>query len=280
VRWLRGIKKTWTNLASNQIWDITQGDPQAKPFVPQAATVNQASPAPLDKAGLVQFWSKQHSAMDAMKRERNPAKAVQLFREALAMNPQHEDSHYYLANCLATLGDVPSAIAELDALARINPQNHRAFQRKGELLAASASSRGQLELARQALNAALKLNSEETGTLVLLGQVSLAEGRFGEAEQDFAHACLANPHAANAWFLRGYIAWKRHDLQQASAMLNAARNARGRDWKPAGSVLEGDVQHRMYSESGFLDIFEKQRDGSSDFTHTYSQLDVYLRSLR
>jgi tetratricopeptide (TPR) repeat protein len=280
VRWLRGIKETWTNLAANRIWDITQGDPQAKPFVPQAATVNQTAPAPLDKAGLVQFWSKQHSAMDAMKRGRNPAKAVQLFREALAMNPQHEDSHYYLANCLATLGDIPSAIAELDALARINPQNHRAFQRKGELLAASASSRGQLELARQALNAALKLNSEETGTLVLLGQVSLAEGRFGEAEQDFAHACLANPHAANAWFLRGYIAWKRHDLQQASAMLNAARNARGRDWKPAGSVLEGDVQHRMYSESGFLDIFEKQWDGSSDLTHTYSQLDVYLRSLR
>jgi hypothetical protein len=73
-------------------------------------------------------------------------------------------------------------------------------------------------------------------------------------------AVTALPHS---WFLRGYIAWKRHDLQQASAMLNATRNARGRDWKPAGSVLEGDVQHRMYSESGFLGIFEKQWDGSA-----------------
>ena len=282
VRWLRGAKETWTNLAANQIWDITQGNPQAKPFVlqtasvSQAANLTQAAPPPLDKAGLVQFWTKQHAAMDAMKRERNLAKAVQLFREALAMNPQHEDSHYYLANCLATLGDIPSAIAELNVLARINPQNHRAFQRKGELLAASASSRSQLEPARQALNAALKLNSEETGTLVLLGQVSLAEGSFGEAEQDFAHACLANPHAANAWFLRGYIAWKKRDLQQASAMLTAARNARGRDWKPAGSVLEGDVQRRMYSESGFLNIFEQQWDGSADPMRAYEQLDAYL----
>ena len=286
VRWLRGAKEIWTNLAANQIWDITQGDPQAKPFVPQAASVSQAAnvkqaaPAPLDKAGLVQFWAKQHAAMDAMKRERNFAKAVQLFREALAMNPQHEDSHYYLANCLATLGDIPSAIVELDALARINPQNHRAFQRKGELLAASASSRSQLEPARQALNAALNLNSEETGTLVLLGQVSLAEGSFGKAEQDFAHACLANPHAANAWFLRGYMAWKKRDLRQASAMLASALEARGHDWKPTGSVLEGDVQHRMYSESGFLNVFEQQWDGSPELASAYGQLDSYLRHIR
>jgi len=78
--------------------------------------------------------------MDAMKREQNFAKSVSLFREALALNPSHEDSHYYLANCLAALGDVPAAIAELDSLAQINPQNHRAFQRKGELLAAWASA--------------------------------------------------------------------------------------------------------------------------------------------
>jgi hypothetical protein len=130
------------------------------------------------------------------------------------------------------------------------------------------------------LNAALNLNSEETGTLVLRGQVSLAAGSFTEAEQDFAHACLANPHATNAWFLRGYIAWKKHDLRQASAMLASARHARGRDWKPSGSVLEGDVQRRMYSESGFLNIFEQQWDGSIDPAAGYAQLDSYLHRLR
>jgi tetratricopeptide (TPR) repeat protein len=281
VRWLRGRAETWTNLPVNQIWEITQGEREAKPFTPHAAGVNQASaPVKLDRAGLVQFWEKQHAAMDAMKRERNLGKAAQLFREALAINPDHEDSHYYLANCLAALNDIPSAIAELDALARINPQNHRAFQRKGELLAASASSRSQLELARQSLEAALRLNSEETGTLVLLGQVALALGDLAAAEQHFAHACQANPRAANVWFLRSYIAWKERDFERASGMLATARNARGRDWKPAGSALEGDVQHRMYSESGFLNVFEQQWDGSSDLTRSYAQLDAYLRRLR
>jgi tetratricopeptide (TPR) repeat protein len=281
VRWLRGRAETWTDLAANTIWEITQGEREAKPFSPGVANLNHAVAAvQLDKAGLVRFWEKQHAAMDAMKRERNFTKATLLFREALAINPDHEDSHYYLANCLAASGDIPAALAELDALIRINPQNHRAFQRKGELLASSASSRSQLELARQALNGALGLNSEETGALVLLGQVALALGDFATAEQHFIHVCQANPKAANVWFLRGYIAWKRQDFRRASEMLTAARNARGRDWKPAGAALEGDVQHRMYNESGFLNVFETQWDGSPEPAHSYDQLDLYLRRFR
>jgi len=289
VRWLRGTKETWMNVGANQIYDITQGDPEAKIWTPLGATTNRNTAAAqtdlagtsaratqLDQAARALFWAKQHAAMNAMKREHDCNKAVPLFREALALNSQHEDSHYYLANCLATLGDVPSAVFELDTLARINPQNHRAFQRKGELLAVSANSRNQLEAARQALDAALRLNSEETGTLILLGQVSLAEGKSGEAEQDFSQACLANPHAANAWFLRGYIAWKKHNSHQASAMLTTARDARGRGWRPNGSTLEGDVQHLMYQESGFLNIFEQSWDGSTDPKRAYWKLDGYL----
>lgn len=281
VRWLRGGAETWTNLAANHIWEITQGEREAKLFDPNPASVSPAgTPVQLDKAALVQFWDKQHAAMDAMKRERNLAKAAALFRQALAINPDHEDSHYYLANCLASSGDIPGALAELDQLIRINPQNHRAFQRKGELLASSASSRSQLELARQALNGAFGLNSEETGALVLLGQVALAQGDFALAEQHFAHACQANPRAANVWFLRGYIAWKRQEFDQASTMLASARTARGRDWKPAGAVLEGDVHQRMYSESGFLNVFEHQWDGTPELARAYSQLDKFLRSFQ
>lgn len=139
------------------------------------------------------------------------------------------------------------AVAELDALVRVNAQSHRAFQRKGELLAASASSRAQLEAARHSLEAALRLNSEETGTLLLLGEVALGAGDLAAAEQHFTHVCQANSRAANAWFFLGYIAWKRNDPRQTAAMLSAARTALGPDWKPAGSALEGDVRRRMYS---------------------------------
>ena len=280
VRWLRGQIETWTNLGANQIWDLTQGESEAQPFVARENAVEVSPPVSLDKAGLVRFWDKQHAAMDAMKRERDFSKAASLFREALALNPQHEDSHYYLANCLVALGDIPAAIAELDALAHVNPQNHRAFQRKGELMAASASSRSQLDQARRVLSTAIHLNSEETGTLVLRGEVSLAMNDFGPAEQDFTHACQMNPRAVDGWYFRGFIAWKRGDYREASEKLIAARQARGPDWKPAGSVLEGDVQRRMYSESGFLNAFERQWDGAPDPARAYSALDAYLHRLR
>jgi hypothetical protein len=60
-------------------------------------------------------------------------------------------------------------------------------------------------------------------------------------------------------------------------MLTSASKARGPDWKPSGSALEGDVQHRMYRESGFLNVFEQQWDGSPELASAYGQLDGYLR---
>jgi len=281
IRWLRGAPETWTNVAADQIWDITQGEPLAKPFAQLATGTGQSVPqtAQLGKAATEQFWAKQHAAMDAMKRDRNFAAAAQLFREALAINPNHEDSHYYLANCLVELADIPSAIRELDALIRTNPQNHRAYQRKGELLAASANTRSELTAAHRTLDSALRLNSEETGTLVLRGEVELAQGHFPEADRDFGHVIQANPRAANAWYFRGYIAWKRGDGRQSGVLLTQARNALGPDWKPVGSVLEGDVRRRMYSESGFLGVFAQQWNGNIKPSLAYAKLEAYLDRL-
>jgi len=271
VRWLKGRAETWTDLPANRIWEITEGERVARPFVPNL----QPGPEQIAK-----FWEKQRAAMDAMKREQNPAKAAGLFREALAIDPRHEDSLYYLANCLTAQGDAAGAIAELDMLTQVNPQSHRAFQRKGELLASSASSRSQLATARAPLEVALRLNSEETGTLVLLGEVELALGDPGAAEQRLTHACQANARATNAWFLRGYIAWQRRDGREAAAMLSAARKALGPDWKPRGAVLEGDVKRRMYNEAGFLNVFADGWDGSTAPDRAYAPLDGYLHRFR
>jgi enediyne biosynthesis protein E4 len=282
VHWQRGASETWSHVAVNQTWDVTQGQRDLKPLTPglQSSALAEAALFEDAKSATVLFWAKQHAAMDAMKRERDFAKAAALFREALALNPNHEDSHYYLANCLADLGNIPSAIAELDALSRINPQNHRAFQRKGELLAASATSRSQLALSRQALSSALRLNSEETGTLILLGEVDLARGDLESAQTTFTHVCQANPRAANAWYFRGYLAWKKGDTRTSTEMLQSAHKALGPDWKPVGSVLEGDVRQRMFSEAGFLSLFAQQWDGTSSPAAAYARLDAYLRNIQ
>jgi tetratricopeptide (TPR) repeat protein len=269
VRWSGGRAETWSDLAANRIWDITEGVRDAQPVGSRPG-----------RSELARFWEKQRTAMDAMKRDRDLLRAAMLFREALAINPGHEDSHYYLANSLAAQGDVPGAIGELDALIGVNPQSHRAFQRKGELLAISARSRSQLEAARSPLESALRLNSEETGTLELIGEVALGLGDMAASEQHLAHACQANSRAFSAWFLRGYIAWKRHDRHGAVSMLTTARRTRGADWKPAGSALEGDVKSSMRSESGFLSRFAEQWDGNPIPESAYVQLDQRVRQFR
>ena len=62
--------------------------------------------------------------------------------------------------------------------------------------------------------------------------------------------------------------------------LKAARNARGKDWKPSGSVAEGDVKHHMYNESGFLAAFEQAWDGLPKPAAAFHALDGYLSTLR
>lgn len=281
VRWARGAAESWFNLPADRIWDVTQGDAEAKPLTPPSSASSQPSveAVPPGKAATEQFWAREHAAMNALKREQDYAKAAQLFRQALAIRPNHEDAHYYLADCLAETGDIAGAIAQLDDLIRINPQSHRAYERKGELLAASAKTRRDLVAARQMLNAAIRLNPEETGTLVLLGEVALAQGELGDADRDFEHVLQANPHAANAWYFEGYIAWKKGDSERASALLNRALRAVGPDWKPAGSAQEGNVRRSMYSESGFLGAFAQQWNGNTRLPAAYARLDSYLRRL-
>ena len=65
----------------------------------------------------------------------------------------------------------------------------------------------------------------------------------------------------------------------AEEMLRAVRSARGPDWKPSGSVAEGDVRQKMFDESGFLNVFEQQWNGSTDGRVSYAALDHYLRRL-
>lgn len=271
VHWLGGPLESWTNLDANRIWEITEGERVAEPFRP-------ATPAPLHptQRDTVRFWELQRAAMDAMKRNRDMARAAQLFREALRMDPLHEDSRYYLANCLVAQGDIPAALAELRELARNNPQSHRAFQREGELLATTARSKADLAAAQSALETALRINAEETGTLLLLGEVHLARGDMPAAQQLFAHACRTNPRAAAAFFLRGYIAWKNRDSRTTAVMLDAAAKARGPDWKPAGSVAEGEVKHSMVVLPGFLSSFEERWSGQRDARAAFAKLEAFL----
>ncbi|MCW5979667.1 MAG: VCBS repeat-containing protein [Bryobacteraceae bacterium] len=279
VHWASGYRQTFSNLAANTVWELTEGAPAPR----RIALSSPTEKAPgldhhAERGSVVRFWAKQRAAMDAMKRDGDIPRAIRLFREALTLNPGHEDSRYYLANCLAAQGDVESALAELTLLQRQNPQSHRAFQRWGVLAATTSRSIAQLAPAEQALNRAVALNPEETGSLFILGEIALIRGDTRAAEQRLQWVCRTNPRAVGGFFLLGYLSWKGGDVQAARRYLTEAHRARGEEWRPEGSAEEGDVRVLMHSTSTCLSALWDRWDGSLDPDTVFRQVEKYLRA--
>jgi enediyne biosynthesis protein E4 len=275
VRWRGARVATYTNLSAGKRWVITEGDPVAHEET--VRTTASAPDAASERDRTVAFWDHHHAAMQALKVEHDLPKATRLFREALALNPTHEDAHYYLGDALRMQGDVNGALAEYETLTRLNPQSHRGYARWGTLRAMSASSPAELAAAEAALDKAHRLNPEETGALLALGEVALMRGNRSAATDRLAAACRTNPRASGGFFLLGYISWKQRDVAGAAALLNKARQALGPEWKPTGSTAEGDVAKKQYAESTPLARFSETWNGAADPRTAFAALDAYLR---
>jgi Flp pilus assembly protein TadD len=297
VRWLGGQTNYFTNLEAGVTWELTEGDAEPKrlpahgtsheslaPQQPSSTTPGSSAASPQsvtpsdDRARIVEFWKAEHAAMDAMKVEKNISKAIRLFKVALGLNPQHEDSHYYLGNCLAQQGDWAGALHELSELTRINPQSHRGHSQWGTFRALSAGSDADLAEAEKSMRRAHELNPEETGALLVLGQVELLRGKSTEADDSFAKVCQTNPKAVGAFFLRAYLASKHGDFDSAQDLLKKTRQALGPDWRPKGATSEGDVQQKWHLEKTPLSRFWEDWNGSCDATTAFVGLDQYLRA--
>lgn len=270
VRWLGGESESFGDLAGNTVWELTEGTGESRRVV--------AGQQLSDRERVVEFWNKQRAGMDAVKIEGDLQKAVELFRQALALDPQHEDSRYYLANCLAALGEFEAAMAELDIMRRSSPGSHRAHKQWGVLRAVTAESAADLEAAGQALERALEINQEETGTLLVLGEIALLQGDAALADERLALATRTNPKAVGGFFLRSYIAWRGGRAEDAGRHLEAALAARGEEWKPEGTVAEGDVASRMHREVTPLSLYWERWDGNLDPQTAFADLDSFLAS--
>jgi tetratricopeptide (TPR) repeat protein len=305
IRWHAGGTNLIDSLAADTAYEIVEGDSQARPLLARTtsapadrAPARGPSPAPSpalapataannrpaaaeaasdDKQRLLRFWATQRAAMNAMKIEGDNAKAIALFREAIALNPQHEDSRYYLGLCLATLGDPAGALAALAALQQLNPQSHRAWQQWGVVRAVTAQTSADLAAAEAALQRAHGLNPEETGALLVLGEVALLRGDRKLAEQRLADATRTNPKASGGFFLRGYLAWKNGNPETASNFLAQTRKSLGPDWQPRGATSEGDVKKKQHTEESPLAPFWLNWDGREDPATAYVALETRLQ---
>jgi hypothetical protein len=146
------------------------------------------------------------------------------------------------------------------------------------LLASTASTQAEYSAAEDSIRRAHSLNPEETGTLLLLGEIGLLRGDLKLAGRCFHDATQANPRSVGGLFLGSYVAWKGRDEAGTANLLASARKAAGPEWKPKGSVAEGDVQRRMDRHAGLLAPFWQEWSGAVQPETAFSRLDRYLRS--
>ena len=284
VRWRGTATQSFGPLAAGQRWEIVEGDSVAKPLTvgskqPTQPSSPTASATPPTREHVIAFWDSFRAGMQALKVEQNCDKAVPLLQKSLNYDPSHEDARYYLGNCLAAQGQIDAALAQYEQLTRNNPQSHRGFARWGTLRAMTARSPAHLVEAERALENAYRINPEETGALLSLGEVALLRGQSAVARQRLTAISQTNPRATGAFFLLGYLQWKDGHATGAGEMLARARQTLGPDWKPRGSTAEGDVTRKMQTESTALSRFWEDWNGSAVPLGSYSALDAHLKKV-
>jgi enediyne biosynthesis protein E4 len=280
VRWRAGATDTYTGLEPNATWLLVEGAATPERLAQGArATATQPPSSVSAREATTLFWQNHRAAMDATKVDGDYAAAIPLFREALRYDPDHEDALYYLGACLVAMGDTDGALASFARLVEVNPSSHRGLRRWGTLRASTAESAAHLDAAYETLARAQKVNQEETGVLLALGEVDLLRGRHGEAERRFSLVCQANERSVAGFFLRGYVAWQAGDAEAARAILQRATDARGDEKTPEGAVMEGDVLTAMHTDATPLAAFTRTWEGNRDPDAAYRPLANHLRAI-
>jgi tetratricopeptide (TPR) repeat protein len=168
-------------------------------------------------------------------------RAIDLYVEALRLDPRHEDSFYYLGQCRRTTRRPVEARQAFERLVEVNPASARGHLALGALLA-SVEPTEPLDLAQAEshLRRAHEINGEETGPMLRLGEVLLVQDRVADARTWLEAAARTNPRAVEASFLLAYLAWDAGDRRSADAHFARALRGAQADAPPKGVLGEGD----------------------------------------
>lgn len=218
-----------------------------EPAEPEVADENA------ERARVRDFWGLSREA-NRLRLAGEYEAAIESFEAALAIDPEHADSLYYLGVSLEQTGSYGRAEQVYRRMIEVNPRSNRAIAQLASLLSLAApGAQPNLAEARALLLRAVEINREHSGPYLELGRLDLAEGdprraiehfttaaRFGSAEGDLmvgvAHLLRGERSAAEARF-RSVI---------GAAELERERSRRGEksegDVRTSSGVVAGPLQ--------------------------------------
>lgn len=169
--------------------------------------------------------------------------AVPLYREALAIQPDHEDGLYYLGTCLLEQGHFQAALEAYRRLVHLNPSgSSRAHMQIGAIHASlDPAAPVDLRAATIAFQQALDVDPD-SGALLGLAEVAVRQGRVGDAERLLRRVEADNPMSIAAPFLRGYLAYRARQFEVAWEQFTTAVRRGEMKKGPVRWTEEGDVK--------------------------------------
>lgn len=175
-----------------------------------------------EKTRIREFWASFNRAQ-SLKLKGHWKEAMPYYRRAIELDEAHEDALYNMANCNFELNQFDNALTILKKLVQVNPMSHRGYRQIGAIYSYPlAGSIFDLKAAEAALDRAFEINKEETGVLLLLGELALVMGDQKKAFERFSLVNRSNFRAVAGYYLRAYMHWKNQRIDEASKLLEKA----------------------------------------------------------
>lgn len=133
---------------------------------------------------------------NALQKGGGAAQAAEVFRAALAVDPNQPEVHNNLASALTDTGDYEGARAEAEAAQVLNPELPEAYNNLGNALLGL----GDVDGAVEQYGRALALRPDFTDAIFNLGNAEAKRGRFEKAVDYFRDVVLSQPQRVDAHY--------------------------------------------------------------------------------
>ncbi|MDH3427491.1 MAG: FG-GAP-like repeat-containing protein, partial [Gemmatimonadota bacterium] len=230
IVWPGGGRDSWTGIPVRQAILLKESTPGWKTeWIAATAMAEQ------------DFWDAYRRAQ-SLRLDGRLVESAAEYEAALAIDPLHDSSLYYLASIRMQLGDYEVAEQILERLLEVVPGSARAHVQLGVLHSCPGpGSRLDLIRARTEFDRAAEINPEQTGTLLWLGLTALLGDRSLDAGQHLDRVLGSNPGSIPATYLRGFASWKSGRLADAERAFRRARELAASAGGGEG-LLEGDTR--------------------------------------
>ncbi len=279
VIWPSRLHQVWTGLPSNQTVRLVEGESRRNDAALDAAQDTMGA-----RAGIREFWTIYRGATGDRMAGRIGA-ARDAYRQALELNPRHEDALYYLGNMELELAHYDEAHAAWTRLVQLNPGSARTHSRLGDLYACmDPGAPRDLAKAEAEFRRALELNREETGPPLRLAEIALMRGNLTGAISRLDAVIGSHSRSVEAHFLKGYVAWKQAQPASAATRFREAV-ALARSAPPIQAISgEGDTKRGLapaVARTTRCQIFDAQieRLSSVDSASLSTQMNELYRQL-